>query len=34
MKKKRNKYQIGMRLAVLSVLLFFTFFSFWIEITF
>ena len=34
MKKPRNKYQIGMRIAVISLILFFVFLALWLEVTF
>lgn len=34
MKNKMNRYQIGVRIAVLSLLAFLTLFAFWIEVTF
>lgn len=32
--KKPNKYQIGMRIAVISLILFFIFLALWIEVAF
>lgn len=32
--KKPNKYQIGMRIAVISLILFFVFLALWVEVAF
>lgn len=34
MKKPMNKYQLGLRIAVIALILFFVFLAFWVEVAF